>query len=123
MTLSVAVDPQACAGLINSLLGDEATSFEALDAQCQHQDPRTLLYSLARPEGCVEAASCAQMGVTTSEDRDMYYNGKGRWPLFHPAPSNRKPVGVLCNNALHQHKMARITSGCVTTRCINTKWP
>ena len=34
-----------------------------------------MIYSLARPEGCVEAASCAQMGIQETGDQTMYLSG------------------------------------------------
>jgi hypothetical protein len=66
-----------CQSLVTTLLGDEVGEFESLSAQCTQQDPREMIYSLARPEGCVDAASCAQMGITDTSDVSMFYNGRG----------------------------------------------
>ena len=65
-----------CQTLVTALLGDEVVQFDVLSAQCDHQDPREMLYTIARPEGCLEAASCAQMGVAVSGDISMFYNGR-----------------------------------------------
>ena len=66
-----------CQGLVAQLLGgDEAAQFDTLATQCEAQDPRDMLFSLARPQGCREAASCAQMGITSTSDVSMYYNNR-----------------------------------------------
>ena len=69
---------EACSGLVGALLGDEVAQFATLSSQCQSQDPRSMIYSLARPEGCVEAASCAQMGIQETGDQTMYLSGLAR---------------------------------------------